>query len=242
MTIQDVQLTEEEFLNLFTWFRALPGQVAGLRKLRAHINQSDPCLLTKGAEWLQDYRNNPTPRPNPIKVPYEYQLDNVSGEGYRECFSSTCAMLARHLGKVSSDDEYNRIRSKFGDTTSAEAQLSALRSLGLKANFYTSGHPVNLMTLISTGQPVAVGWLHRGHVSSPSGGGHWTLLVGYADMADGLPRTWIHHDPNGEADLVNGGYVNNSAAAGAFVKYSAKNWEKRWMPGGTGGWYLTCSP
>ena len=38
-------------------------------------------------------------------------------------------------GKVGSDDEYNAIRAKYGDSTSAEAQLSALRSLGCIVQF-----------------------------------------------------------------------------------------------------------
>jgi hypothetical protein len=42
-------------------------------------------------------------------VGWENQNDNASGTGYRECFSSCCA-----------------IRAKYGDSTSAEAQLSAL--------------------------------------------------------------------------------------------------------------------
>ena len=68
-----------------------------------------------------------------LNVPYEYQLDNQSGTGYRECFSSTCAMIARYYGKVKNDDEYNKIRAKYGDTTSKDAQLAALRSMGLTA-------------------------------------------------------------------------------------------------------------
>jgi len=42
-------------------------------------------------------------------------------------------MLARYWGKVSSDDEFNVIRAKYGDSTSAEAPLSALRYPGLMA-------------------------------------------------------------------------------------------------------------
>ena len=40
-----------------------------------------------------------------LKVPYEAQNDNKSGTGYRECFSSSCAMIAKFYGKVKSDDE-----------------------------------------------------------------------------------------------------------------------------------------
>jgi hypothetical protein len=169
---------------------------------------------------------------NPLPVRWQSQNDNKSGTGYRECFSSSCAMLAMHWGKVVNDDAYNAIRAKFGDTTNAQAQLAALRHLGLKADFHTDGTPKALQNEIDAGRPVAVGWLHKGPVSSPSGGGHWSVIIGYTDIA------WIHNDPNGEASLVSGGYVNTSKGGG--VVYSRKNWNPRWMPGNTGGWYLTC--
>ena len=34
----------------------------------------------------------PTGGTNPLTVPYDCQLDNPSGDGWRECFSSSCAM------------------------------------------------------------------------------------------------------------------------------------------------------
>ena len=49
-------------------------------------------------------------------------------------------MIAKYYGKVKSDDEYNQIRAKYGDTTSKDAQLSALRFLGLNARFVTNGN------------------------------------------------------------------------------------------------------
>ena len=33
---------------------------------------------------------------NPLLVPYQSQNDNASGEGYRECFSSSMAMIAMY--------------------------------------------------------------------------------------------------------------------------------------------------
>lgn len=171
---------------------------------------------------------------NPLKVQWQSQLDNKSGQGARECFSSSCAMLAIYWNKVVGDDAYNAIRQKYGDTTNAQAQLAALRSLGLNADFHTNGNPKILEQEIDAGRPVAVGWLHKGHVSNPSGTGHWSVVIGYTDIA------WIHNDPNGEAFLVGGGYTNNTKGAG--IVYSRKNWNPRWMPGGSGGWYLTCKP
>ena len=48
-------------------------------------------------------------------------------------------MVAAYYKKVRTDDEYNEIRAKYGDSTSVEAQLAALRSLGLQAEFRKDG-------------------------------------------------------------------------------------------------------
>ena len=171
-----------------------------------------------------------------LKVPYEHQNDNVSGTGYRECFSSSCAMIARYHGKVKSDDEYNKVRAKYGDTTDAHAQVLALRALGLtNSRFVTNCAPGLLEAEIRAGRPVAVGWLHQGPYNAPSGGGHWSVIIGFD------PDYWILNDPNGEADLINGGYVNHTKGAG--IKYSRKRWDRRWeVDGASTGWALLVKP
>jgi hypothetical protein len=172
-----------------------------------------------------------------LDVPYEYQLDNASGTGYRECFSSTCAMIALYYGQVDSDDEYNIIRARFGDTTDAHAQVKALRSLGFDARFRTDCSVATLEAEIDAGRPVAVGWLHHGPSTAPRGGGHWTCAIGYTE------DTIVHNDPNGEADIVNGGYIGNSASLGARVEYSRKNWLQRWeVDGPSTGWAILVKP
>jgi len=169
-----------------------------------------------------------------LKVPYEYQLDN-GPTGYRECFSSSCAMLAKFYGKVANDNEYNKIRAKYGDTTDSQSQLAALRSLGLQARFVTNAAPGLLDVELRSGHPVAVGWLHQGPVQAPSGGGHWSVVIGFDQTH------WIHNDPNGEADLLVGGYTTNQKGAG--VRYSKKNWDRRWLADGAStGWCVLVKP
>lgn len=194
-------------------------------------------LLRRRRAEGQLWRGNQVDAPKKatvLTVKWQSQLDNKSGAGYRECFSSSCAMLAMYWGKVAGDDAYNALRQLYGDTTSAEAQLNTLRHLGLKADFHTDGNPLVLEREIDAGRPVAVGWLHKGGVNTPTGGGHWSVVIGYTD------KSWIQNDPNGEARLVSGGYTENTKGAG--MVYSRKNWDPRWMPGGSGGWYLTCRP
>ena len=166
-----------------------------------------------------------------LKVPYQSQLDNVSGSGYRECFSSSCAMVAMYYGKIENDDAYNLVRQKYGDSTDAAAQVQALRELGLEAKFVTNGATEDVRRLLEKGQPVPVGWLHKGPSSAPTGGGHWSVIVGY------MPDTWIVNDPNGEALLSTGGYTDNKY--GHNLEYSYKNFNPRWIVAGEGdGWYL----
>ena len=75
-------------------------------------------LLREDAAWFEAWKASGIAQQT--HVPYFHQLDNA-GNGYRQCFSSSAAMVAAFNGKVKTDDEYNRIRERFGDTTSIEA-------------------------------------------------------------------------------------------------------------------------
>lgn len=186
----------------------------------------------EGDLWMKDMPEMPdeTFQAVTLNVPYFSQRDNKSGTGYRECFSSSCAMVAAYFGKATSDDQYNLIRAKYGDTTEQASQIKALTELGLKAQFLQSGTAAILEREIRNNRPVAVGWLHQGTAAAPSGGGHWSVVVGFDRDAFYL------NDPYGEADLVNGGYVNSN---GKGVRYSRKNWLRRWEVEGPGsGWLV----
>lgn len=172
--------------------------------------------------------------PEILRVPFESQRDNTSGTGWRECFSSSAAMLARYWGATPSDDAYNAIRAKYGDTTEAAAQVRALRALGLRSDFWTCGARVDLEHEIKGGRPVAVGWLHKGGIRKPTGG-HWSVVVGFDSHC-----LWMH-DPNGEPLLASGGHIPGSN--GANVKCTWANFLPRWeVEGSRTGWYLTCAP
>ena len=189
---------------------------------------------------LMNQHTGLTPKVKPkekiLKVPYEYQLGPDDGAtGYRQCFSSSCAMVARYYGKISGDYEYNKLRARFGDTTDPKAQLAALKALKLTASFEMDGTVEELENEINNGYPVPVGWLHKGPINNPSGTGHWSVVVGYT------PTHFIMNDPYGEANLVNGGYVSHKGGAG--VAYSRKNWVPRWLiEGDDTGWFMKIRP
>ena len=154
------------------------------------------------------------------------------------CFSSTCAMAIKYLRPdallgSNADDDYLRTVLKYGDTTQSTSQIKACQQYGVLASFYQKGTKQTLLNELRAGYPVAVGVLHKGHVSNPVGGGHWMLLIG----DDG--ENGIFHDPYGEMDNVNGGYVT-VGRGGKDVKYSWRNWLKRWEVEGQGtGWFMT---
>ena len=197
-------------------------------------DQIPPGTMAKFSDLWRSGPKNTIAKGHLLKVPYEYQLDN-GPTGYRECFSSSCAMVARFYGKCKNDNVYNQIRSVYGDSTDVNAQLKALKFLGLNATFTQRASEALLEAEIDAGRPVVCGWLHKGPVGAPGGGGHYSVAFGYTT------NSWIFHVPNGEADLVNGGYVNHTK--GKEVSYNKKNWNKRWLvEGPTSGWAVIIKP
>ena len=172
---------------------------------------------------------------------YYLQRDSATSHGDRMCFSSTCAMAIKFLHPdallgSNADDDYLRTVLKYGDTTQSTSQIKACQQYGVLASFYQKGTKQSLLNELKAGYPVATGILHKGHVSRPTGGGHWMLLIG----DDG--ENGIFHDPYGEMDNVNGGYVT-IGRGGKDVKYSWHNWLKRWEVEGKGsGWFMTFRP
>lgn len=169
---------------------------------------------------------------------YYSQIDSATSHSMRMCFSSSCAMAVKFLNPEAlsgsnADDDYLKTVLKYGDTTIAGAQIRACSDYGVIATYRQNGTLRDLRQEIDLGYPVATGILHKGHVSNPLGGGHWMLLIGY-DSTYG-----VFHDPYGELDNVYGGYVR-IGSGGKAVKYSFRNWSKRWEVEGPGsGWYVS---
>ena len=141
-------------LPFFQFFRGTPHQLAAIKQLE----ESMPAELLEEheADWFQAWKESGYDQQ--IFMPYFKQLDNETGTGYRECFSSAAAMVAAFYKKVRTDDEYNKIRAKYGDTTSVEAQIAALESLGLKAEFRKDGD-ADMVELEIEGWQTSAGWL-----------------------------------------------------------------------------------
>lgn len=226
----------------FNWYEAEPHQIEAIHLLEEAINAADPDILQAHAPWVRAYRKQGN-RLLQLPVPYHYQLDSDGPQGGRMCFSSTNAMLVEYLKPgllrgEQADDAFLDVVERHGDTTSAEAQVSALLDCGIHASFRTDGTQQQALQLLGLGVPVPIGVLHKGHLNGggPSGGGHWLLLVG----VDLDTEEWVAHDPAGAMRIVEGGYGwDDSPVAGRFIRYPMEELNRRWMVAGDGdGWFI----
>ena len=115
--------------DLFKYYKqGLPYQSAAVQMLEEQLMKTAPELMSRDNEWFKVWsqagKQDP-PKQVVLSVPYEWQRDNKSGSGSRECFSSSAAMVAKFYGKVGSDDEYNGIRARYGDTTDSIHHISS---------------------------------------------------------------------------------------------------------------------
>ncbi len=174
-----------------------------------------------------------------LNVPYYTQLDSKTAHAQRMCFTSSTAMCAEYLkpgclgGGRNADDKMLSVVFKYGDTTNPSSQVRALADLGIKAVYRQNLGRQDVIDQLRKGLPVPVGYLHKGPVGRPSGGGHWCVIVGI----DLEKSQYIVNDPYGDCDLVHGGFP--VPASGARLRYSFRNFEPRWMvEGPKTGWGL----
>ena len=225
-------------LPFFQWFRGTPHQLAAIKQLEESMSEE---LLEENADWFQSWKESGYDQQ--IYMPYFKQLDNRNGTGYRECFSSAAAMVAAFYKKVKTDDEYIAIRSRYGDTTSIQAHIKALKELGLTAEFRKDGDADMVELEIENGRPVLAGYLHHGDMlrgeppmCSGLGCGHWVVISGYAGKNSSDPE-WIVQDPRGLPDMYKGGHINPHLGRNVRVRQAA--FYQRWQAEGPRtGWVI----
>jgi hypothetical protein len=220
-------------LPFFQFFKkGDPHQLAAIAELERAI---DKDLLNDEAEWFSMWKTSGIYQ-EVYGVPYYNQLDSPTGYGYRECFDSAAAMVVAFHHRVKSQDAYRQVRRKFGDTTEVHAQVSALRSLGLDAEFRKNTRVEDIEIEIDAGRPLMVGWLHKGDFSKGkpavcdnNGCGHWSVIIGY-DKDD-----FIAMDPMGLPDMEHGGH--NTTKSGERIRMSRPAFYQRWsIEGEASGW------
>jgi len=213
----------------------LPHQLAAFSALDQALTPEQRQAFT--ADWRakgSPAAPPPAARPtNPLTgFPWFPQLDN-GPEGWRQCQTSSIAMCLAYLGvgNIKDDTDYLQVVSRYGDTTSQVSHQLALKALGVRARFVINCSASQAQGEIKAGLPVAMGILHKGHVSRPAGGGHWVAAYGFD------ARHFVVNDPYGELDLVNGTWVRTGGNSGKGLRYSYRNFDPRWQPEGAGsGW------
>jgi hypothetical protein len=214
------------------YYKAEPHQKTAWRVLERSID-SDVLNRFKTA-----YRTSETPKTKfPLSVPYFYQRDSNTGHSERMCFSSSMAMAMDYLNPQAiqgDDDWYLKQVLKVGDTVSSAAQIATARRLGFPdAEFHMDGTEKDLEDLLDTRIPVPIGILHKGPISSPTGGGHWICLIGYDK------DNFYVHDPFGCLDLKNGGYPKAGPTDGKNQRYNRKDLMSRWLiQNKSDGWFV----
>jgi hypothetical protein len=201
------------------WFVYMPHwEVAG---------KNAPAATPSGGGRVENHRL--------VGFKHQDQKDNAS-DGWRECQSSSIAMclMWMGIGNLTNDQQYVALVEKHGDTTERAPHFAAMKDLGYtKAKWHTNLTIAQCKAEIDAGRPVAVGSLHHGPVTAPSGGGHFVVLTGFTDSA------WVVQDPYGSQNLTSGGWASQAMGAGKDQLYSFKNFNPRIFVEGDGscwGW------
>ena len=220
-------------LPFFQFFKkGDPYQLAAIAELEKSIDQD---LLSDEAEWFETWKASGIHQ-EVYGVPYYNQLDSLTGYGYRECFDAASSMIVAFHHRIKSQGAYRQVRLKFGDTTEVHAQVSALRSLGLDAEFRRDARVEDIEIEIDAGRPIMVGWLHKGDITkgnpavcNSEGCGHWSVIVGYDK------DHFIAMDPMGKPDMDHGGH--DTTKSGELIRMSRPAFYQRWsIEGEASGW------
>jgi hypothetical protein len=212
-----------------------PKHVAAVEQLEKDL--ADSPLMEDDANWVRIYRSKQEkPKSSVLDVPFFPQTDNYR-DANRTCNSSSCAMVLEYLkpGTLKGskgDDAYVQKVFSIGDTTDHSVQTKVLSSYGVKSQFNYNLSFGDLDRELELKKPVVIGILHRGSLSSPTGG-HMVVVIGKTPSGD-----YVVNDPYGSLNDGYTGSVNNGK--GAIYKKSVL--QKRWTPDGPeSGWGRTFS-
>ena len=203
-----------------------PKHVAAVEQFEVDLASKCEDLIEDSANWVRIYRTKSEPTiPGVLNVPFYPQTDNYR-DAQRTCNSSACAMCLEYfkpgtLVGPKGDDAYVRKVFSVGDTTDHSVQTKVLDSYGIKSHFSYNLSFADLDRELAAGRPVVIGILHRGTLSSPTGG-HMVVVIGKKG------EDYVVNDPYGS---LNDGYTGSvSNGKGAVYKKSDLNF--RWLEKG----------
>ena len=203
-----------------------PKHVAAVEQLEVDLASKCEDLIEDSANWVKIFRTKVEPVvPGVLNVPYFPQTDNYR-DANRTCNSSSCAMVLEYfkpgtLKGAKGDDAYVQKVFSLGDSTDHTVQTKVLESYGIKSHFSYNLSFADLDRELAAGRPVVIGILHRGTLSSPTGG-HMVVVIGKKG------EDYVVNDPYGSLNDGYTGAVTNGK--GAVYKKSDLNF--RWLEGG----------
>jgi hypothetical protein len=203
-----------------------PKHVAAVEQFEVDLASKCEDLIEDSANWVRIYRTKSEPTiPGVLNVPFYPQTDNYR-DAQRTCNSSACAMCLEYfkpgtLVGPKGDDAYVRKVFSVGDTTDHSVQTKVLESYGIKSHFSYNLSFADLDRELAAGRPVVIGILHRGTLSSPTGG-HMVVVIGKKG------EDYVVNDPYGSLNDGYTGAVTNGK--GAVYKKSDLNF--RWLEKG----------
>lgn len=223
-------------IDLHNFFRYYdeknPKHVAAVEQLEKDLLAKVSDLLEDDSNWVRIFRTKEEkPKTAHLNVPFYPQTDNYR-DAQRTCNSSSCAMCLEFLKPGTlhgskGDDDYIRKVFAIGDTTDHAVQTKVLSSYGVTSRFSYNLSFDDLDREIANGKPVIIGILHRGSLSSPTGG-HMIVVIGKTKSGD-----YVVNDPYGS---LNDGYTG-SVSNGRGAVYKKSVLEKRWtVDGPKTGW------
>ena len=208
-----------------------PKHLAGVEQLEKDLLLKSQDLMQDESNWVKIFRTKiEKPKSSVLDVPFYPQTDNYR-DANRTCNSSSCAMCLEYFKRGTltgpkGDDAYIKKVFAIGDTTDHTVQTRVLDSYGVKSHFSYSLSFADLDREIAAERPIIIGILHRGTISSPTGG-HMVVVIGKTLSGD-----YIVNDPYGS---LNDGYTSDvSNGRGAIYKKSELS--RRWCPSGNDGW------
>jgi len=208
-----------------------PKHVAAVEQLEVDLSSKCEDLIEDSANWVKIFRTKVEPVvPGVLNVPYFPQTDNYR-DANRTCNSSSCAMVLEYfkpgtLKGAKGDDAYVQKVFSLGDSTDHAVQTKVLESYGIKSHFSYNLSFTDLDRELAAGRPVVIGILHRGTLSSPTGG-HMVVVIGKKG------EDYVVNDPYGS---LNDGYTG-AVTNGKGAVYKRSDLEKRWTPDGPkSGW------
>ena len=208
-----------------------PKHVAAVEQLEVDLASKCEDLIEDSANWVKIFRTKVEPVvPGVLNVPYFPQTDNYR-DANRTCNSSSCAMVLEYfkpgtLKGAKGDDAYVQKVFSLGDSTDHTVQTKVLDSYGIKSHFSYNLSFADLDRELAAGRPVVIGILHRGTLSSPTGG-HMVVVIGKRG------EDYVVNDPYGS---LNDGYTG-PVTNGKGAVYKRSDLEKRWTPDGPkSGW------